>query len=266
MPTFATETRLRLIERVTQHWLPDGMTRCMFVTGGSESVDTAVRVARQYQVACGRTSKWKVLGRSTSYHGYTLAALSVGNHDRRRSGMEPMLMDLPKVDLVDADLVIKTIEAEDPDTVSALIMEPVVGAAGAAIVVPDDYWPTLRSYCTDNNIVLIADEVMTGFGRTGTNFGVDHWNVTPDLLVRGKGLGGGYVTIGGLFATDAFVEPLAGQQIMYFTFSGSDVTCAVADKVLQIMQDEHLVERCAEMGERFASMLDERLTDHPPRC
>lgn len=262
LPLFATEARIALVERLVDHWLPEGLTRCLFVAGGSESVDTAMRIARQHHEAKGNNDKWKILGRDISYHGATLASLAAANHDRRRAPFGPMLLDMAKVDVYDADQVIKVIEAEDPNSVAALIMEPVIGAAGAAIVAPDDYWPKLRQYCTDNDIILIADEVMTGYGRTGTKYGVDQWKVTPDILVGGKGLGGGYVPIGGVFATDAVVAPIV-DRVMYFTFSGSDVACAIADRVLQIVEDEELVSRSAKMGELLRRLLSDRLGDHP---
>lgn len=265
VPLFATEPRLRLIERLTGGWLPAPLTRCLFVSGGSESVDSALRIARQHHVCRGDTDRWKIIGRAISYHGATLASLSAANHDRRRAGLEPMLTDWPKADPFDADAVRKLIEAEDPGTIAAIIAEPVSGASGAALVPPDDYLPGLRSICDDHGILLISDEVMTGFGRTGANFGVDHHGVVPDLLVGGKGLGGGYVPIGGVFATDAVVEPIAaaGQNVMYFTFSGSDVVCAVAERVLRIMEDEDLVQRAAHMGDRLRALLTDALGQHP---
>ncbi len=263
LPTFATEARVRLIERLTDRWLPAGLTRCLFVSGGSESVDTAIRIARQHHEAKGNPNKWKVLGRSISYHGSTLASLSVGNHDRRRAGLGRWITDLPKIDVYDAELAAKVVEAEDPASIAAIIAEPVIGASGAAIVPPDDYWPALRRLCTDNDILLIADEVMTGFGRTGKKMGVDHWSVTPDLLVGAKGLAGGYAAIGGVFATDEVVEPLSEGSIMYFTFSGNDLACSIADRVLQIIEDEELVERSAVLGDRLRALLEDRLGEHP---
>ncbi len=265
VPLWATENRLRLIERLHDSWLPQELTRCLFVSGGSESVDTAMRVARQHHVARGDIDRWKVIGREISYHGGTLATLSVANHDRRRATLEPMLYDMPKADFFDAESVRKLVETEDPSTVAAIVVEPVSGASGGALVPPDDYLPGLRSICDDHGILLICDEVMTGFGRTGTKFGADHVGVVPDLLVGGKGLGGGYVPIGGVFATDEVVEPIAEAEltVMYFTFSGAEVACAVADRVLQVMEDEDLVARAATMGDRMASLLNEALGDHP---
>lgn len=265
VPVFATEPRLRLIERLTASWLPDGLTRCLFVSGGSESVDSALRIARQHHACRGETGRTKVIGRAISYHGATLATLSVANHDRRRAGLEPFLHDWPKADPFDHEAVRKLVEAEDPGSIAAIIVEPVSGASGAALVPPDDYLPGLRSICDDHGILLISDEVMTGFGRTGARFGVDHQQVVPDILVGGKGLGGGYVPMGAVFATDAVVEPIAaaGQNVMYFTFSGSDVACAVADRVLRVLEDEDLVARAAAMGETLRQLLTEALGDHP---
>ncbi|MDH4364144.1 MAG: aminotransferase class III-fold pyridoxal phosphate-dependent enzyme [Acidimicrobiia bacterium] len=265
VPPFATEARVRLIERLVGNWLPEGMTRCLFVAGGSESVDSALRIARQHHVCRGDLNRTKIIGRSISYHGATLASLAVANHDRRRAGLEPMLADWPKADALDAEAVRKLVEAEDPGTIAAIIAEPVSGASGAALVPPDDYLPGLRSICDDHGILLISDEVMAGFGRTGANFGIDHAGVVPDLLVGGKGLGGGYVPMGGVFATEAVVAPIAeaGQSVMYFTFSGSDIVCAVADRVLQVMEDEDLVARAAVQGERLRALLTEALGDHP---
>ncbi len=265
VPPFATEPRVRLIERLVGNWLPEGMTRCLFVAGGSESVDSALRIARQHHVCRGDLNRTKIVGRSISYHGATLASLAVANHDRRRAGLEPMLADWPKADALDVEAVRKLVEAEDPGTIAAIIAEPVSGASGAALVPPDDYLPGLRSICDDHGILLISDEVMAGFGRTGANFGIDHAGVVPDLLVGGKGLGGGYVPMGGVFATEAVVAPIAeaNQSVMYFTFSGSDIVCAIADRVLQVMEDEDLVARAAVQGDRLRTLLTEALGDHP---
>ncbi|MCP4223774.1 MAG: aspartate aminotransferase family protein, partial [Actinomycetia bacterium] len=265
VPVWATEARLRLIERLQESWLPAGLTRCLFVSGGTESVETALRVARQYHSTRGDLDRWKIIGRSISYHGASLGTLAVANHDRRRAGLEPLLLDLPKADAQDADQVRKLVEAEDPSSIAAIIAEPISGAAGAALVPPDDYLPALRQLCTDYGILLICDEVMTGFGRTGVAMAVDHVGVVPDILVSGKGLGGGYVPMGGVFATEAVVAPIAEAEatVMYYTFSGNDLACAVSDRVLQVMEDEQLVARSATMGARFSQLLHTALDDHP---
>ena len=129
---------------------------------------------------------------------------------------------------------------------------------------PDGYWARVTEICRKYGVLIIADEVMTGFGRTGKKFAVEHWGVAPDIMVGGKGLAGGYAPIGGVYATDEVVAPLAerGEELMFFTFSGHPAACAVADKVLEIVEREGLVERAAEMGDLLGERL-KRLDDHP---
>ncbi len=265
IPPWATESRVALIEEVTAHWLPDGFERCVFVSGGSESVDVAVRLARQHHLAAGRPERHKVVGRDVSYHGATLGGLAVGGHDRRRSGLEALLPSMPKTSHSDPEELEKVIEIEGADSIAAFIGEPVIGAAAGAYVPPDDYWPTIVEICHRHGILVIADEVMTGFGRLGTPMGVDALSIDADIIAGGKGLGGGYVPIGGVYATDAVVEPIAaaGLNVMYYTFSGHDLSCVVASKVLEIMRAEQLVERAARQGELLHRRLRETLGDHP---
>jgi adenosylmethionine-8-amino-7-oxononanoate aminotransferase len=131
-------------------------------------------------------------------------------------------------------------------------------------VPPDGYWPRLAEICRRHGVLLVADEVMTGFGRTGRRFAVDHWDVVPDLLVGGKGLAAGYAAIGGVYAREEVIAPLAerGEDVMYYTFAAHPAACAVADKVLEIVDREGLVERAAAMGEVLAERLS-ALRDHP---
>lgn len=264
VPVWATENRIALVEELIEHWLPDGFTRASFFCGGSESVDAAIRVARTHHVAAGRDHRWKVIGRDVSYHGSTLSGLSVGNHDRRRAGLQPMLADHPKSNWLDPEALAKVIEQEGPETVAAFIGEPISGASGGAMVPPDDYWPAVEQICRANDILIIVDEVMTGFGRTGRTWGHEHFNVTPDIIVAGKGLSGGYMPMGGVYSTDAVVDPIAsaGMGLMHFTFSGADLGCAVSIEVLQIMRREGLVERSAEMGTRLRRRLEDELGNH----
>ncbi len=269
-PPWPTENRLRLIERILDRWVPSapgetGLTRCFLVSGGSESVDTAMRVARQYQVAKGRTERWRVAGRATSYHGATIATLSVANHDRRREPFGPMLADHPKIDPISTEAAIKDLEAADPETLAAVILEPIVGSSGAALLSESDYWSTIRQFCTDHDILLIADEVMTAYGRTGTKMGFEHFGPAPDVLVGGKGLGGGYAAIGAVLAKEFVADALAevGDNIMFFTFSGLEVSVAIADQVLRILEDEDLVNRAAKMGAVLRARLEDEFGDHP---
>ena len=281
LPPFATESRVRLVERLVQRWLPAGLTRIAFTSGGSEAVDAALRVARAHHVSAGRTGRWKVIGRDLSYHGTTLATLAVGGHTKRRAGYEPWLADLPKAPacycyrcplgraypscgVACADEVEAAILRAGPDTVAAVIAEPIGGSTAGALVPPDEYWPKLAAICRRHGVLLIADEVMTGFGRTGKKFAVDHWGVTPDILVGGKGLTGGYAPMGAVVASEAVVAPIvaAGQERMFFTYSAHPASCAAADRVLQIMEREALVARAATMGEKLGKRLA-RLLAHP---
>src|SRR5712692_1138264 len=197
VPTFATESRARLVDRLQSRWLPAGLTRATFTSGGSESVEAAIRLARLHHLTAGRPERWKIIGRELSYHGVTLAALAAGGHAQRRAAFEPLLLDFPKApshyfltcslgrttpDCREeaADKLEEVILREGPETVAAFIAEPVVGSAGGALVPPANYWPRVREICRKYGVLLIADEVMTGFGRTGKKFGVEHWNVVPD--------------------------------------------------------------------------------------
>ncbi len=281
MPPFATEERVRLVERLLDRWLPPGLTRVAFTSGGSESVDAALRLARQHQVAVGRPDRWKVIGRDLSYHGTTLGTLAVGGHDKRRRHMDPLLSDHPKApacyclrcplgrSLPDCgvacvDAIEQTIEREGADSVAAVIAEPLVGSTAGALVPPDGYWPRLAEICRRHDVLLIADEVMTGFGRTGQRFAVDHWGVVPDILVGGKGLAGGYAPMGGLFAREEVVAPLAerGEDFMFFTYGAHPAACAAAEAVLEILEREALVERAAKLGDELRERLA-ALESHP---
>ena len=281
VPPFATPSRLRLTERLQERWLPPGLSRVVFASGGSEAMDGALRVARQHHLSAGRPSRWKMIGRELSYHGTTLATLAVGGHAKRRAGFEPLLFEAPKApacyplrcslcrrpegcSLACADALEEVILREGPETVAAFVAEPVGGSTAGALVPAPGYWPRVAEICRRHGVLLIADEVMTGFGRTGRKFAVDHWGVTPDILVGGKGLAGGYAPICGIFAREEVVAPIAarGDEVMFYTYGAHPASCAAADKVLEILERERLVERAAAMGEVLARRLA-RLADHP---
>jgi adenosylmethionine-8-amino-7-oxononanoate aminotransferase len=274
VPVFATPGRMALVERLLDRWLPEGLTRVYLTSGGSESVDAAIRLARQHWVARGETRRWKVIGRQLSYHGTTVATLAAGGHEKRRKPFGPLLHDWPKApacyclrcpleasypscELACAEALDALIESEGPETVAAFLAEPVVGSTAGAVSPPDDYWPRIAEICRRHGVLLIADEVMTGFGRTGKRFGVEHWGVTPDILVSGKGLAGGYAPIGGVYVSEEVVAPLAksGEELMYYTFGAHPSACAAAEKVLEILEREDLVSRAAEQGEKLRKRL-----------
>jgi adenosylmethionine-8-amino-7-oxononanoate aminotransferase len=281
VPVFATPERVRLVERLVQRWLPPGLTRVWLASGGSESMDAAIRLALQHHAAAGRAGRTRVIGRDLSYHGTTFATLAAGGHTRRRAGLErtlpawpkapacyclrcPLGMNYPACGVACADAVEEVILREGPETVAAVVAEPVVGSTAGALVPPAEYWPRLREITRRHGVLLVADEVMTGFGRTGRRFAVEHWGVVPDILVAGKGLAGGYAPMGAVFASEEVVAPLAarGEDLMFYTFGAHPAACAVADAVLEILEREDLVRRAAELGERLAKRL-ERLAAHP---
>ncbi|HAP75775.1 MAG TPA: hypothetical protein DCR14_06795 [Acidimicrobiaceae bacterium] len=263
VPLWPTPSRLALVDELVEHWLPDGFHHVFFTSGGSESTDSAIRLARAYQVAQGRPDRWKVIGRHPSYHGMTLGTIAAASHLGRQKGYEPLLLPFPKVPWDDAEQVAKVFEQEDPATIAGFIAEPITGAAGACLTADDEYWQTVNDLCKEHDIVLIADEVMTGYGRTGLKFGHQHFPMEPDVIVGGKGLGGGYVPLGAVAATDRIAEALRDSGFMYFTFTGNDGACAAGAKVLEILRREHLVERVATEGPHLEARLRAALGDHP---
>jgi adenosylmethionine-8-amino-7-oxononanoate aminotransferase len=264
-PIWPTPNRLALADRLVDDWLPDGFDHVFLAGGGSEANDTAIRLARLHHVARGEERRHKVIGRIPSYHGATIATLAIGGHERRRSGFEPLLHEYPKVPWNDADALAGAIEAAGPDTVAAFIAEPVIGAAGAALIAPPDYWAQVAEVCREYGVLTIADEVMTGFGRTGRRWGHEHDGWVPDILVSAKGVGGGYVPLSLVSASNDVVDPVteAGRTVMFFTYSSHDSTCAGALAVLDIIDRERLVERAATQGERLLAALADAVGDHP---
>ncbi len=281
VPTFLTPERERLVARL-MGWLPAPLTRVFFTSGGSEAGDAAIRLARQHHLLKGAPERWKVIGREPSYHGATALTLAVGGHHSRRAGYDVLSANFPKVpapyslrsplgrhhpdeDLRCAAALEDTIEREGPETIAAVIGEPIIGTSGGALVPGPRYWPEVQRICRKYGILLIIDEVMTGLGRTGTKFAVEHFGVRPDILYTSKGLTGGYGPLGAVFASDETLAPLAakGESLMFYTYGGHSAVCAIADKVLQILEDEALVARAARQGAKLQALLTERLGEHP---
>ncbi len=267
LPPFATPDRLALIERLQQHWLPGHIRKVIFSGSGSEVNETAIRIARQYQLAKGRPGRYKVIGRDVSYNGTSIATLDVGGHTSRKKDFGPLLQGMPHAPacyclrcpmgqtypscgVACARELEAVIEQEGPDTIAGFLAEPIVGTSGGALVPPDEYWPVIEEICKRHDILLIADEVLTGFGRTGARFAVDHWGVAVDLLVLGKGMSGGYASISAVAASDAVTHTLqqGGVLPMFHTYGGHPVHCAAANEVLRIIDEEQLVERVQQLS------------------
>ena len=265
VPIWPTPNRLALADVLVDTWLPDGFDHVFFASGGSEANDSALRLARVFHLVNGDERRHKVIGRLPSYHGSTLATLAIGGHMARRDGFEPMLHEYPKVPWNDADALAGAIEAAGPDTVSAFIAEPVIGASGAALIAPSDYWTQAAEVCREYGVLTISDEVMTGFGRTGRRWGHQHDGWVPDIIVAGKGVGGGYVPLSLVSASNDVLDPItaAGKNVMFFTYSGHDASCAGALAVLDIVEREDLMERSATQGAKLLAGLQHELGDHP---
>jgi adenosylmethionine-8-amino-7-oxononanoate aminotransferase len=280
VPIWSTPQRQRLVERLSR-WTPPGLTRFFFTSGGSEAVEAALKFALMYHKVNGRPQRTKIIAREASYHGNSIAALSAGG-SLRRADYEQVLFDWPKIkpsycyrcpwdktypgcNIDCADALEDEINRHGEDTIAAFIAEPMMGSAGGSVPPVKEYWPRLAEICRRHGVLLIADEVMTGFGRTGRHFAVDHWNVTPDILVGGKGLTGGYMPMGMIAVQQTLVEQCEakGADFMFYTYSSHPIACAVADRVLEIMEREHLVERAAELGARLGAQLKEELSGHP---
>ncbi|MCY4013410.1 MAG: aminotransferase class III-fold pyridoxal phosphate-dependent enzyme [Gammaproteobacteria bacterium] len=279
VPPWLTPERERLLDRLATDWLPANLTRVHLTCSGSEGVEAALKIVAAYQAARGLPSKTKVIARTPSYHGVTLATLGIGGHESRKAGLRHVLVDAPRVpapyplrdpggDGVAAYVaaIEETITREGPETVAALLAEPIVGSSGGALVPPPDYWPQVRALCDRHDILLVTDEVMTGFGRTGATFALDHFpGTTADVMVAGKGMAGGYAPITGVFATEVIGSAIAtaGLDVMFHTFAAQPAACAAADEVLTILTDEDLVRRAAVTGSRLKADLEEAFGQHP---
>jgi adenosylmethionine-8-amino-7-oxononanoate aminotransferase len=281
LPDFETQERLELVTELRTAWLPPELTQLYFASGGSEAIDAAIRLARLHHALADRPTRWKIIGRNVSYHGTTLSSLSVGGHAARRKHFGPLLNDLPKAPscfclrcpleleypscgIACAHELEAILHREDPDTVAAFIAEPIVGSSGGAIVPPDEYWPAISAICRRHGVLLIVDEILTGFGRTGRRFAVNHWNISPDIMVLGKGLCGGYAALSAVAATREVVEPLVRNQhpLMFYTYGGLPSACAAANAVLKIIENERLLHRVAANETVLRTAL-ERLRSYP---
>jgi len=249
------------------------------VSGGSEAIETALKMARAYHFARGETERWIVIARWGSYHGNSLGALDLSGRRPLRRPYEgwlgrfrhvsaaypyragdPDSQALASADDLAAELD-RAISAAEPGTVAAFVAEPIVGATLAAAVPPDDYWSKIADVCRRHGVLLIADEVMTGFGRTGRWFGLDYWGVRADILVAAKGATSGYWPFGFAAASGPIHDTVMGRGgfVHGFTYSHAPAGAAVAREVLRILRDEDLVEASRAKGDRLQSLIRERL-------
>ena len=271
---FSNEPAIELAA-VIADMAPGDLNFVHFTSGGSEAVEVALKMARQYHVERGQPSRDQVIGRWTSYHGATLGGLSVGGAVGRRAKYLPMLLDMPHIPpiycyrcpwgltypscgVTCGDELEREILRVGPERVAAFIAEPIVASVGGAIQPQPEYFPKIREICDRYGVLLIIDEVITGFGRTGTDFGIEHYGVIPDLMVMGKGISSGYAPLAAVAVRDqvrqAFVDAKAAFEHI-FTYGGSPVAAAAGLAVLDIYRREGLAERAAELAPVFASNL-----------
>jgi adenosylmethionine-8-amino-7-oxononanoate aminotransferase len=254
------------------------------VSGGSEAIETALKLARIYHLARGESDRDVLISRYGSYHGNTIGALDAGGRPALRQPYEPWLGRFRHVSaaypyragepdahaLGDGQALAAELDGAireaGPGRVAAFLAEPVVGATLGAVVPPDDYLPAIAEVCARHGVLLIADEVMTGFGRTGRWFGVDHWGVRPDILVAAKGATSGYWPFGFAAASGQVYETVTapGKGFVHgFTHSHSTLGATVAGETLRILREERLVEASAEKGVRLVTLLTGALEEHP---
>jgi adenosylmethionine-8-amino-7-oxononanoate aminotransferase len=255
---------IELAERLAQLTYP-GINRFFFTSGGAEANESAIKVARSYWKLRGQPNKTKVIARESSYHGLTLAAMSATGIAGYWPLFEPRVPGFVHVPSLDAGALEDAIRREGADTVAMFLAEPVMGVAGV-IVPPDDYFTRIREICDRYDVLFAADEVITGFGRTGTWFALEHWGVSPDIMQFAKAITSGYIPFGGIGVSDAIARVLddAPSPWMHaYTYSAHPVGCAVALRTLKIIEDENLVAEAARKGTYLLDALRARLGAHP---
>ncbi|MGM8365565.1 aminotransferase family protein [Virgibacillus sp. W0181] len=277
---FETEVLHHLAEKIVD-LAPRNLKKVYFTSGGSEANESAIKLARQYHRDNGDRDKHIVIGRWQSYHGNTLGSLSVGGDIKRRKPYMPNLINTEHVYspycrrcpyqrnsedcsqrknwscVKDLETKINNLGSEN---ISAIIMEPIVGSQQGAVVPPKDYFKEVRKLCDSHDIVLIIDEVMTGFGRTGKNFAIEHFEIVPDIITFGKGVSAGYAPLAGMIVSDKIIESTiknsAGKFIHGYTYSGHPVTAAAGLAAMEIYEEDSILNNCIQMSKYLIEKLD----------
>ncbi len=274
---FANEPARALAEELAT-WAPAGMRHVLLLAGGSEATETAMKLARQYHVERGKAGKYRIISRWISYHGNTIGALSMSGRTAWRWEFAPYLQNFPKIhppycyrcpygktypscQVACADDLERVITLEGPDSIAAFIAEPVIGTSAAGVTPPPEYYPRIREICDKYDILFIADEVITGIGRTGKNFGIEHWRVVPDIITTAKALSSGYAPLAAVILQDRVYDAIAqgsGRTTQGFTYSGHPVSAAVGMAVLKYLKEHNLVANAGRIGrillERLSSL------------
>lgn len=279
---FLNQPTLDLCNKILEH-APDIYTRVMLCSTGSEAIENAMKIARQYHVHNGNPSKYRMISRWQGFHGNTIAADSVSGTKKRRSISSPMLMDCthicaahcyhckyrlqyPGCDLMCARELDAAIINDGPENVSAFICETVVGAASCGVNPPQEYFPMIRQTCDKHDVLWIADEIMAGVGRTGTFLAVEQWGVFPDLVVLAKGLSCGYAPVSAILISDKVFKAFERNNKAYVgghTYNAHPITASVGIKVINYMYEHGVIEHVAEKGAYLKDLLLKLASRHP---
>lgn len=262
-------------------WTPGDLNHVYFVSGGSEATETAIKMARQYYVERDghSSSKWKVISKWNSFHGNTMGALSLTGIANRRKIYDPMLIPFPKIpqfyhyrnpwqshSLEETSIkAAETLEAEilhqGAENICAFISEPVVGSAAPGIHPHPIYFEMVKSICEKYDILLIIDEVMSGFGRTGKPFAIQHFDIVPDIIATAKGMSCGYTPLGATIASEKVFNTImvegSGHFIHGHTYAGNPLSCGIANKVMEIIERENYIENSAVQGDYLMALLQD---------
>lgn len=260
---------------------PAGHDRVFFVSGGSEAVESCLKLARQFAFVTGQESRWRVITRTPSYHGSTLGALSVTGYQPLTKPFTPITCRMPAIpaprcyldrdSLTEeergvryADMLRDKIIELGPESILAFIMEPVGGASTGALVAPDSYYPRIREICDEFGILLIYDEVMSGAGRTGAYLAAEHWRIKPDIIALAKGLAAGYVPLGAMLADDRLIDPVlnAGGFQHGYTYAGNPLACAAGLAVTDEILEQGLMNQATVIGSLLKSELKSLMDDY----
>lgn len=248
--TFSNEPAIRLAAKIAEV-TPGDLNATFFTSGGSEANDTAYKLARHYWILKGQPEKKKIISRIKSYHGVAMGATSATGLKPFRDFTNSLAPDFYHTDNFSAKAFEEAVISEGPDTIAAFIAEPVQGAGGVHIA-PEEYFKNVRNICDKYNILFITDEVITGFGRTGKYFGIEHYGVAPDLMCFAKGVTSGYAQLGGVVLSEKIYEDFkrlsTGTLLHGYTYSGHPMACAVALKNIEIIENENLIENAKNMG------------------
>jgi adenosylmethionine-8-amino-7-oxononanoate aminotransferase len=280
---FTSEAAETLADQLVGHE-PGGLAYVYFVSGGSEAIEAAIKIARQYFIEAGQPKRHHFIARRQSYHGNTLGALSAGGNAWRREPYAPLLSQSfshvtpafayheKRDHESESDFVARLaaeLDAEfqrlGPDTVAAFIAEPVVGATAGAVTAPEGYFRAVREICNKHGALLILDEVMCGMGRTGTLHAWEQEGIAPDIQAIAKGLGGGYQPIGAMLTTNRIVDTIrqcSGAFQHGHTYLAHPLACAAALEVQRVIQEENLLDQVKELGKHLEKRLTERFGNH----